>query len=110
MRAIVLDVPFKYKKYVKINDIKLPDKIIKLFDQFYIDIENDKYDIESTKEEELPITHDFMKIRREVEKFILESGNKRFIYVSDFVDFIFRVCLLLLKKDKTSRIISITRY
>lgn len=81
------DIPFEYVMSDINKDIKLSDKLKMEFNHYYIDINNsDNKDIDRW-------TENAKKLKSQVELEVQETGNKKSIYVTDYVQFIFGVVL-----------------
>lgn len=96
-KKYVEDIPFEYKKYTENKAIELSDSIIQEFNSFYDDIKQDKYEVSSKDASRLldmPIKKQFDEIKDLVAAEVRKSGNKKSIYVDEYVNFIFGVCFL----------------
>lgn len=86
------DIPFEYVMSDINKDIKLSDKLKMEFNHYYIDINNsDNKDIDRW-------TENAKKLKSQVELEVQETGNKKSIYVTDYVQFIFGVSYLFFDK------------
>lgn len=86
------DIPFEYVMSDINKDIKLSDKLKMEFNHYYIDInKSDNKDIDRW-------TQDANTLKRLVELEVRETGNKKSIYVTDYVQFIFGVSYLFFNK------------
>ena len=104
------DIPFEYKRYNKNKDIKLSNGLKERFDQYYREIKAS----DSLKIAEW--TEMAKRLKSAVRDEVRKNGNKKSIYVEDYVQFIFGVSYLLFAKDplhplsqrKVSEILGIT--
>lgn len=79
------DLPFEYLISDVNKDIKLSDEIKNEFNHYYINIRNsNNKDIDRW-------TQEAKRLKKLVELEILESGNQKSIYVTEYVQFIFGV-------------------
>ena len=86
------DLPFEYLISDVNKDIKLSDKIKNEFNHYYINIRNsNNKDIDRW-------TQEAKRLKKLVESEILESGNQKSIYVTEYVQFIFGVSYLFFNK------------
>ena len=74
------------------KDIKLSDEIKNEFNHYYINIRN------SNNKDIDRCTQDAKRLKKMVELEILESGNQKSIYVTEYVQFIFGVSYLFFNK------------
>lgn len=98
MRLLYVDeIPFAYKKHKKSKDISLSEKLKTQFNNYYGEIkESDSPSIE--KWTDLAVS-----LKSAVGDEVCEKGNKKSIYVEDYVQFIFGVSYLLFDKYKLSQ-------
>lgn len=86
------DLPFEYLISDVNKDIKLSDEIKNEFNHYYINIRNsNNKDIDRW-------TQEAKRLKKLVELEILESGNQKSIYVTEYVQFIFGVSYLFFNK------------
>ena len=86
------NIPFEYVMSDINKDIKLSDKLKMEFNHYYIDInKSDNKDIDRW-------TENAKKLKSQVELEVQEFGNKKSIYVTDYVQFIFGVSYLFFNK------------
>ena len=74
------------------KDIKLSDEIKNEFNHYYINIRN------SNNKDIDRCTQEAKRLKKMVELEILESGNQKSIYVTEYVQFIFGVSYLFFNK------------
>lgn len=86
------DLPFEYLISDVNKDIKLSDKIKNEFNHYYINISN------SNNKDINRWTQEAKRLKKLVESEILESGNQKSIYVTEYVQFIFGVSYLFFNK------------
>lgn len=102
----VEEIPFEYKEYKKNKNIKLSDKLKMQFNDYYREIkERERLDINRW-------TEMAEEIKSAVEIEVSQSGNKKSIYVEDYVQFIFGTSYLFfdkyhLSQGKVSKILGI---
>ena len=86
------NIPFEYVMSDINKDIKLSDKLKMELNHYYIDInKSDNKDIDRW-------TENAKKLKSQVELEVQEFGNKKSIYVTDYVQFIFGVSYLFFNK------------
>lgn len=104
----VEDIPFNYKRYIKSKNVQLSDELKTQFNHFYREIKkSDSLSIDKW-------TKMAASLKLAVEDEVCQSGNKKSIYVEDYVQFIFGVSYLLfdkfhLSQSKVSKILRITK-
>lgn len=86
------DWPFGYLISDVNKDIKLSDEIKNEFNHYYINIRN------SNNKDIDRCTQEAKRLKKMVELEILESGNQKSIYVTEYVQFIFGVAYLFFNK------------
>lgn len=103
----VEDMPFNYKRFIKSKDIQLSDELKTQFNHYYREIKkSDSLSIDEW-------TKMAASIKSDVEDEVCKRGNKRSIYVEEYVQFIFGVSYLLfdkfhLSQSQVSKILGIT--
>jgi hypothetical protein len=100
------DFPFEYKRYHENKAISLSGDIKVQFNNFYCEIKN------SNKLNTAKWTKTGKNIKSSIERYLTQKGNKKPIYVEEYVQFIFKVSCLLyarynLSQKKISKILGV---
>lgn len=93
----IKDLKSPYRAHKKNKEILLSDTLKAKFNQFYREMK----DSESLEKEKW--TGDAIQLKQDVQSEVRGTGNSKSIYVSDYVDFIYGACCLLIAKHSISQ-------
>lgn len=85
-----------YVWYKKLKDVSLSDAIRQEFEKYYKKITGYKGSFNDSIEQEL--TNLAENIKQQVRNELLSAGIKKRIYVKEYVEFLFKACLLMMDK------------